>query len=617
MGVHGDQSELPPGTELGDYVITGVAGRGGMGVVYQARQQHPDRPVALKVIAGQIANDPAFQARFEQESRIAAQIEHPNVIPVYAVGQQENVLYIAMRYVDGADLRHILGRVGPLDLRRATTIIDQVAQALDAAHERGLVHRDVKPANILVASGSREHAYLTDFGLSRQIDGPTSGLTQTGYFVGTVDYASPEQVRGEPVDARTDIYSLGCVLFHALTGTVPYPLGTDYARMHAHDSSPPPSICERRPDLPIAFEAVIQRAMAKERHERYPSAGDLGRAALAAALGTRIVKPEQSVAAGAAAPTDRRSWQPPTQQMPPPRTETRVQPPRRPETPPMAQRVVVGARLGWVGLVATAGAIATIAATFLAQYGNSHDDLWKRFVSPALDIDYPISIVVLGLAIIALARAGAGRARSAPWLCFLAFLLAGDRLPIGVEAYKSGAIGFWLGLGSAVVVAAVTLGYAISGRGRRPGAGAARPVRLQAPVLAGCVAAGAAVGCAFLKYTGHASLWSMARHSSSTSGLGSLAPIQLSVMGALVIALGLGALAARRASMLVAAAAIACAMFADYGVIDWPWSGSFGGFELKDFGPGFWGTAAGALLAALLLVYAVSRVERAWRAARQ
>jgi serine/threonine-protein kinase len=258
--------------------------------------------VALKVIAGELAEDPAFRERFQRESIVAAQLEHPNVIPVHAVGEADGVLYIAMRFVDGVDLRTVVVQERILDPRRAAGIIDQVAQALDAAHASGLVHRDVKPANILLAkAGGREHAYLTDFGIARLTD-TTAGLTHTGAFLGTIDYIAPEQARGERVDARADIYSLGCTLFQALTGTVPYPLDNELAKLYAHDRQPPPSVRGRNPHLPAPFEGVLARAMAKAPEDRYLSAGDLGRAALAAAAGESMSRAERNVAAVTAAP---------------------------------------------------------------------------------------------------------------------------------------------------------------------------------------------------------------------------------------------------------------------------------------------------------------------------
>jgi hypothetical protein len=295
---------LEPGSELGGFVIEAIIGRGGMGVVYSARQLRPERTVALKVIAPEFANDPDFRARFERESQVAAQIEHPNVIPVYAADEDAGVLYIAMRFVVGTDLRAVLAREGRLEPRRAATIVDQVAQALDAAHSRGLVHRDVKPSNVLLAtSGGREHAYLTDFGLARHVAGSQS-LTGTGRLVGTIDYVAPEQVRGERVDARTDVYSLGCMFFEQVTGTVPFPLPNDIAKLYAHNTQPPPVARERYAELPAALDDVLLRAMAKDPDDRFLSAGDLGRAGLAAADNTRLSRAERNVASGAAAPTD-------------------------------------------------------------------------------------------------------------------------------------------------------------------------------------------------------------------------------------------------------------------------------------------------------------------------
>jgi serine/threonine-protein kinase len=274
-----------------------------MGVVYRARQKHPDRIVALKVISAELAEDPQFRTRFQTEATIAAQIEHPNVIPVYAVGEVDGLLFIAMRFVEGMDLRAVLAEEGRLEPERAASMIDQVAQALDVAHAHGLVHRDVKPANILVASsGAREHIYLSDFGVTRRIAGTSTGLTSTGAFIGTIDYVAPEQARGERVDARADIYSLGCVLFHCLTGTVPFPADNELAKLYAHGSQPVPSVLERKPDLPVELDAVVARAMSKQPENRYQSAGDLGRAAVAASSGRTVSLAERTVAVGAAAP---------------------------------------------------------------------------------------------------------------------------------------------------------------------------------------------------------------------------------------------------------------------------------------------------------------------------
>src|SRR6059058_4348505 len=211
-------ADLAPGDLFAGHRIDGVAGRGGMGVVYRATELALDRRVALKLITPALAGDPDFRARFVRESRAAASIEHPNVIPIFSAGEEQDVLYISMRFVDGQDLRALLRGEGRLEPRRAARIVAQVADALDAAHARGLVHRDVKPANILLAPESgAEKIYLTDFGLTKNT-ASESGMTRTGMFVGTVDYIAPEQIRGDRLDARTDVYALTCVLYRALTG---------------------------------------------------------------------------------------------------------------------------------------------------------------------------------------------------------------------------------------------------------------------------------------------------------------------------------------------------------------------------------------------------------------
>lgn len=294
-------AELAAGTQFAGYVIEGVAGRGGMGVVYRARQLRPSRTVALKVISPALAGDADFRERFARESEIAASIEHSNVIPVYEVGEDAGLLYIVMRYVEGTDLRAVIAAEGRLAPRRAAGILSELAAALDAAHARGLVHRDIKPGNVLIAGeGRREHVYLTDFGLAKLAG--SDGRTRTGTFVGTLDYAAPEQVEGRRVDARTDVYAAGCVFFQMLTGSVPFPKEHEAAVMWAHMSAAPRSVRELVPGLPAELDAVIARAMAKNPDDRYASAGDLGRDALAAAEGRRGMLLEQSIATGRAAP---------------------------------------------------------------------------------------------------------------------------------------------------------------------------------------------------------------------------------------------------------------------------------------------------------------------------
>jgi streptogramin lyase/predicted Ser/Thr protein kinase len=290
--------ELQPGDEIAGFRVTGVAGRGGMGVVYRAEQLDLQRPVALKLIATPLARDEDFRERFVRESRAAAAIDHPNVIPVYSAGEDDGRLYLAMRFVDGEDLRTLVQREGPLAPHRAAPLIAQVANALDAAHARGLVHRDIKPANVLIDG---DHAYLTDFGLTKRLTGETT-MTGSGRWVGTLGYIAPEQIRGAGVDARADVYALGCLLFYVLTGVAPYRRDSDEATLYAHLHDAPPDARALMPDVPASLAHVVERALAKDPDDRYPSAGDLGRAALAAVGDGPAPPPERTVARGAAAP---------------------------------------------------------------------------------------------------------------------------------------------------------------------------------------------------------------------------------------------------------------------------------------------------------------------------
>jgi len=343
---------LAPGDVFGGYRIEAVAGRGGMGVVYRAVQIDLGRPVALKLIASDRADDPGFRERFQRESRMAAAIDHPNVVPVHGAGEEDGQLYLAMRFVRGIDLHALIAREGRLPAMRAAAIVAQVGWALDAAHAAGLVHRDVKPANILVSdSGEDEHVYLSDFGLTRLLASDTQ-LTRTGEWIGTIDFSSPEQSRGERIDARADVYSLGCVLFAALTGEPPFPRATVPVSLLAHMHDPPPlaSAAGAPPDI----DRVVARALAKSPDDRYPSAGDLGRAALAAARGEPVTESERSVAVGSAAPRPRTNGHaaPPTAATVagPPMTEVREPPP----PPPRKGRRGHGRRAAAIG-VALAG----------------------------------------------------------------------------------------------------------------------------------------------------------------------------------------------------------------------------------------------------------------------
>ena len=291
--------ELASGTVFAGHRIESVAGRGGMGVVYRATQLALDRTVALKVIAPGLLEDQTVRNRFVRESKVAASIDHPNVIPIYYAGEEDGIAYIAMRYVAGDDIRSLVRREGHLEPQRAAKLVAQLGSALDEAHAAGLVHRDIKPANVLLTS--EDHVYLTDFGLTKHALS-VAGSTKPGHWVGTLDYVAPEQIRGERIDARADVYALGCLLFYALTGDVPFKRESDEARLWAHLSEPPPKPSEH--GVPDAFDPVIERALAKDPEERYPSAGDLGRAALAAAVNRRPTERERLVAKGAAAPIE-------------------------------------------------------------------------------------------------------------------------------------------------------------------------------------------------------------------------------------------------------------------------------------------------------------------------
>jgi YVTN family beta-propeller protein len=274
---------IPPnvaGSVVAGYRIEDVAGRGSMGVVYRATQLVLQRPVALKLIATEVAHDGSFRERFKRESQLAASIDHPNVIPIYEAGEVDGSLFLAMRYVEGTDLGALVAAEGTLAPARAVGIVAQVAAGLSAAHGLGLVHRDVKPANVLIAAGEDEHVYLADFGLTKHASS-APGLTKAGMFVGTLDYSAPEVIRGEGADARADVYALGCVLFHCLTGRPPFVRDSEVATMyaHLHDAAPAPGTIA---GAAAVLDAVVAKALAKDPGERYATAAELGRAARAA-----------------------------------------------------------------------------------------------------------------------------------------------------------------------------------------------------------------------------------------------------------------------------------------------------------------------------------------------
>ena len=260
--------------QVASYQIVEEIGRGGMAVVYRARDVRLGRWVALKVLAEDLARDDAFRRRFIRESRAAAAVDHPNIIPIFDAGEAGGVLFIAMRYVGGQDVHSLLNRAGPLPPARAAGIVAQVASALDAAHAHGLVHRDVKPANMLLGGlaedGSEDHVYLSDFGISKTSQS-TSNLTLTGQVLGTLNYLAPEQIEGRTVDGRADEYSLACAAFEMLAGEPPFRRDQSLAVMWAQLSAPPPPLTSRRPDLPAAVDVVMFRSLAKAPEDRYPS----------------------------------------------------------------------------------------------------------------------------------------------------------------------------------------------------------------------------------------------------------------------------------------------------------------------------------------------------------
>ncbi|HUA40429.1 MAG TPA: serine/threonine-protein kinase [Streptosporangiaceae bacterium] len=292
-----DPQDFRVGSMVAGYRLEERIGQGGMAVVFRAYDARLDRRVALKIMAPGLAADEAFRQRFIRESRAAAAVDDPHIIPVFEAGESDGVLFIAMRYVRGGDVRSLIGRVGPLGASRVAEIVAQVASALDAAHAIGLVHRDVKPANMLLEPSTDadrpEHAYLSDFGLSKGTLAAT-GLTATGQFLGTLDYVSPEQIEGRAIDGRADVYALACSTFEMLCGEPPFLREQGVSVMYAHLSEPPPSVRARRPELPAGIDEVLAKAMAKAPADRYATCRDFA-AALRLALGSGPASPEPQV----------------------------------------------------------------------------------------------------------------------------------------------------------------------------------------------------------------------------------------------------------------------------------------------------------------------------------
>jgi hypothetical protein len=268
---------MGPGATFAGYRVESLVGRGGMGVVYRAWDLSLERPVALKLIAPELAQDERFRARFLREPRLAASLDHPGVVPIYEAGEWEGQLYLAMRFVEGSDLKSVLEHEGKLAPERALVVLAQVADALDAAHRRELVHRDVKPANVLLDEGG--HAYLTDFGITKQLG---RASTETGQMVGTLDYLAPEQIRGEGVDGRSDCYALGCVLYECLAGAPPFRRATEAETLWAHMQDEPAPL----PAHP-ALDPVLKKGLAKDREDRHGTCAELVDAA-AGALGLAV-----------------------------------------------------------------------------------------------------------------------------------------------------------------------------------------------------------------------------------------------------------------------------------------------------------------------------------------
>ena len=313
-------ADLVSGREFAGCRIEEVVGRGGMGVIYRGTDLRLERPVAIKLIAAERATDDGFRQRFEREARLTAAIDHPNVIPVYAAGEEDGHLYLVMRYVAGQDLQALLRKEGSLDPERAARVVEQVGEALDAAHFAGLVHRDIKPANVLLAG---DHVYLSDFGITRA--DTTTRITESGEWLGTLDFMSPEHLRGERTTARSDVYAVGCLLYCCLTGKPPFQRQSMPATIRAHLDEAPPRASDT-PGVPRSFDAVIERALAKDPGDRYASAGDLGRAARAAASGEAPAPVHGSVARGPAAPEPETRWLAPKTTAAP--TEVVIEPPK-------------------------------------------------------------------------------------------------------------------------------------------------------------------------------------------------------------------------------------------------------------------------------------------------
>jgi serine/threonine protein kinase len=332
------------GALFAGYRIDALIGHGGMGEVYRAENPRLGTWLALKLLAQDLADNEQFRERFVRESRAAASLDHPHVIPIFDADEWEGIPFIAMRYVEGSDLRAVMEEEGALDVDRTLELLGQMADALDWAHSKVLVHRDVKPANILIERRPRgkEHAYLSDFGVAKQALG--RGLTSTGEFVGTIEYVAPEQIEGKTIDGRADVYALGCILFQCLAGAPPYDRDSTVGLMYAHLQEPPPLLSEKKPELPQAFDDVIRRALAKSPGDRYPTAGALISAAQAAAEGREVprvaetvVRPKPVAQETIVRPSEAAPEEIAPTEAPPKKVEPTQAPPPVAQTPPTAR----------------------------------------------------------------------------------------------------------------------------------------------------------------------------------------------------------------------------------------------------------------------------------------
>jgi serine/threonine protein kinase len=376
-----------PGTVIGGYRLEEQIGAGAVAAVFRAADEALGRTVALKVLAPVLTADEQFRERFIRESRAASVVDHPNIIPVYAAGEDRGVLFLAMRYVPGGDLHSVVEREGPLPPGRVAALLCPVASALDAAHEAGIVHRDIKPANVLVdaSPGRPDHPYLSDFGLAKRDAG--NSLTSVGEFVGTAGFASPEQISGEPVGAETDQYALACVAFTLLTALLPFRHRSPEAVLWAQMAQPPPSVTVLRPDLPPVVDEVMARALSRNPRGRYPSCGDFANAlreALGAAAPARPPAPTRHPSFPLSAPAPSVAEPsvpaPPASALPepPPSALPSSEPPSRPPSRPSSRSSSRSSRRRRRALVAAVVAVPVAAAAGLVA---AHE--LSRPVTPA------------------------------------------------------------------------------------------------------------------------------------------------------------------------------------------------------------------------------------------